>query len=521
MSTPLSDWSSNLYRKSWFLGIGINKYQHFSKLHNAVRDVEAILSTLTSRYDIQQENAFTLFDERANEDEIIATLERLAGEIAPGDKLLIYYSGHGHLNAKTHLAYWIPVNARQGVSADYIPNSTIRDHLSVIQAQHILLISDSCFSGSLLLTGSSRSSRAVVDMDRTPSRWALTSGRGNEEVYDGDPGSNSPFATSILEALESNRTDAWNVSRLVERVREQTAATTTQIPQGSPLRVEGHKGGQYVFRLKDSLVSQETLASNSTMTRTEPTDIQRPIEEPSSGVTGQKGESDLEEIKSIGKIIIWAFAIIAGVVLLIFVMIWQMGDSQAGVSFTQNSEEIYVDVGEKSTQYTLVMHSGADTLFNSGPTQARMQTIRFADHLTWPGQYQLVVANMGGTISTESVHIPQPNDVTVNILQTTSSVNQNLWPSDAKVRFAQGSTVFVYCNVSAQEDVELVVRWYKKKGDEWNLMANATTDLLATADQGQGLRLSTHKTISEAGIYQIRAYHNLGIVLAETTFLVE
>jgi len=225
--------------------------------------MEAMRDLLAHQYDIEKETIITLTEDDATEENIILKLEWLASHVGPDDKLLIYYSGHGHLNHATGLAYWIPVDARQGRSSDYVPNSTIRDHLTAIDARHILLLSDSCFSGSLFITGGTRSSRATDELEKTPSRWALCSGRGHEEVADGRPGEHSPFAGSILETLGQSENEAINISHLVERVREQTAANSDQLPEGNPLRVRGHKGGQYVFRKKGSRVASTAGSTHS------------------------------------------------------------------------------------------------------------------------------------------------------------------------------------------------------------------------------------------------------------------
>ena len=41
----------------------------------------------------------------------------------------------------------------------------------------------------------------MEELERIPSRWAICSGRHDEEVYDGEPGKNSPFTECILEVL--------------------------------------------------------------------------------------------------------------------------------------------------------------------------------------------------------------------------------------------------------------------------------------------------------------------------------
>ncbi|MCB0566913.1 MAG: caspase family protein [Phaeodactylibacter sp.] len=240
----------------WFLGIGINRYLHFSPLYNAVKDVQDIAALLQQRYGLKASNTRILLDEEATRDNIIARLDELVDQAGPTEKVLIYYSGHGHLHPKTGKGYWIPYNAEKHHTAQYIRNSTILGYIEDINALHTLLISDSCFSGSLFVRGGIRSTTALEELEAIPSRWALCSGRHDEAVYDGEPGQNSPFAASIAEVLRTNRQPALNVVKLIDRVVEQTRANYEQLPEGNPLFGVGHKGGQYVFRLASEVELQ-------------------------------------------------------------------------------------------------------------------------------------------------------------------------------------------------------------------------------------------------------------------------
>lgn len=235
--------------KSWFVGIGINEYQDFPNLHNAVKDVNDLIGLLREKYDLDADHVITLFNQDAARDHIIDQLHDLIKKVAPADKLLLYYSGHGHLEAGTGLAYWIPQDAKRNRSSSYIPNSTIRDYIKAINSLHTLLISDSCFSGSLFVRGINRSTAALEELERRRSRWGLVSGRHDEEVYDGEPGANSPFAAGILKVLSRNAQPKLNVARLADQVMEMTRANYRQLPEGNPLYDVGHEGGQYVFHL--------------------------------------------------------------------------------------------------------------------------------------------------------------------------------------------------------------------------------------------------------------------------------
>ena len=235
--------------KSWFLGIGINKYMHFPGLNNAVKDVQDILDILQKKYEI--DNPITLWDEKATRKEIIKELDRLADEVKPNDKLLIYYSGHGHLN-KRGKGFWIPTDAEKDNTAQYIRNSTIKEYIEEIDSKHSLLISDSCFSGSLFVQGKSRTTTAADKLEQRKSRWAICSGRHDEEVYDGNPGINSPFAASILKVLLENDQPKFNTSKLADWVVELTSSRYRQLPMAGRLFEVGDDGGQYIFISKQS-----------------------------------------------------------------------------------------------------------------------------------------------------------------------------------------------------------------------------------------------------------------------------
>lgn len=236
---------------TWFLGIGINTYKEFPSLNNAVKDIEDIKTVLLDTYNFAPDKTILLLNEEATKENIVDQLDRLAESVKPKDKLLIYYSGHGHLNQHTGLGYWIPYDAKRDKTSNYILNSTVRDYIKVIQARHILLISDSCFSGSLFVRGAKRSADiAMEELESIPSRWAICSGRHDEQVYDGEPGKNSPFAESILETLRKNEKRLLNVAKIADRVVEQTRANYEQLPEANPLYGVGHKGGQFIFRLK-------------------------------------------------------------------------------------------------------------------------------------------------------------------------------------------------------------------------------------------------------------------------------
>lgn len=234
--------------RSWFLGIGINTYQHFPILRNAVGDVQAIYGILKNRYGIDE--ARLLFDAQATRRQIIRQLDALVEEVGADDKLIIYYSGHGHLNERNR-GFWVPQDAHQRYTDDYLANGRLKEYLEDLKAKHILVFSDACFSGALFARGGTRNAGwdSTQELEKRISRYAICSGRHDEAVHDGIPGANSPFARSLLDILTTNQRATLRTSQLAERLIDLTTTQYRQLPQHGALYDVGDQGGQYIFRL--------------------------------------------------------------------------------------------------------------------------------------------------------------------------------------------------------------------------------------------------------------------------------
>ncbi len=231
--------------KNYFLGIGINTYTHFSGLSNARKDIEDVYQELAQNYDFDAAYAEILSDEAATRNTILKKIKELRNKVTPEDKVLIYYSGHGF--TEDELGYWIPVDAAKNEIGDYISNSEVRELIKVIHAKHILLISDSCFSASLLVRDASRdASTAFDDWERHNSRWVFISGKG--VVSDGTKGENSPFAKAIIRQLREAKEHSINIARLADNVITNVRFNYEQQAELSPLFGAGHEGGQFIFR---------------------------------------------------------------------------------------------------------------------------------------------------------------------------------------------------------------------------------------------------------------------------------
>lgn len=233
--------------RNYLLAIGIDKYQHFDPLHNAVKDVSDFLKVMVNRYQFEEAQAEVLLNKDATQQHILDALDRLEEVVEEKDNVIIYFSGHGTLDRRKR-GYWLPVDAKPGFKGQFIFNSAVRDYIADIRSRHTLLIVDSCFSGTMTkkVEDATAFSKRV---EHLPSRWLLTSGR-SELVSDGRPGKNSPFASCLLKFLQHNKANRLPVSELVQHVKRTTPRNANQTPYGSYMHGVGDQDGEFIFRLR-------------------------------------------------------------------------------------------------------------------------------------------------------------------------------------------------------------------------------------------------------------------------------
>lgn len=267
-----------LKRTNYLLVISIDEYVHCPVLYNCVKDAEDLIRVLTERYFFEEKNITKIYNAEATRGNIHKAFRRLATKMTPTDNLIVYYSGHGEFDKIFRQGYWIPVDAPQGEHDRYIPNGEIKTFLTAVKSHHTVLLSDSCFSGALFASGSGKNLSRRYEAD--PSRWGLTAGR-NEIVSDGKPGMNSPFAESLLYRLR-HADRAFGMQELCAQVTEYVDSNSNQTPIGEPLKIPGHKNGQFVFHLKKDALTDwknaektDTVAAYSAFIKMHPDDPER------------------------------------------------------------------------------------------------------------------------------------------------------------------------------------------------------------------------------------------------------
>ncbi|MCW5752449.1 MAG: caspase family protein [Alphaproteobacteria bacterium] len=228
------------------LVIGVNDYQRMPKLKSAVNDASAVADTL--RRDFGFATELLLNPRRAD---ILLALDRYRRELTPDDNLLVYFAGHGVLDHDSDQGFWLPVEADREVQVDWIPLQSVIGTMRAMLAKHVMVVSDSCFSGMLARSagpGLPQGGDRALHLKRLSEkrvRTAMTSG-GLEPVLDAGGQGHSVFTRAFLEALRV-ADDVTEGQSLFAEVRRRVILASNQTPEYADVRLAGHEGGDFLF----------------------------------------------------------------------------------------------------------------------------------------------------------------------------------------------------------------------------------------------------------------------------------
>jgi hypothetical protein len=249
--------------------IGNNNYANFPNLNSAVNDARMADKILREKYGFK---TTLLLD--ADRYSVLSNLNKLREELTEDDNLLIYYAGHGELDQVNLRGHWLPVDAEPNSTANWISNVDITDILNAISAKHILVVADSCYSGTMTRSAMARLESGMSDetrlkwfkvMAKTRSRSVLTSG-GLKPVLDSGSGDHSVFANAFFQVLQENN-DVLEGYKVYRQVADQVKVAAAkynleQIPQYAPILHGGHEAGEFFFvpsNVKTSGITTESL----------------------------------------------------------------------------------------------------------------------------------------------------------------------------------------------------------------------------------------------------------------------
>jgi len=253
---PVSPSGAKVKGNQWLFVIGIDTYINWPRLKTAVSDAKSVRDVLLSRYYFDKDHLIELYDEQATRRNILGRLRFLAKKARKDDSLVIFYAGHGHLDSITKAGSWIPVGSGVEDTSAWITNHDIKNYLRVdaIKAKHILLISDSCFSGDFFRGRRGKlpevTDTVIKNAYKLTSRQAITSG-GLEPVGDEGFGKNSVFSHFLVKTLKENQKPFLVPSSFFPDIKAGVAENAEQFPMFGALKdTGGQQGGEIILFLK-------------------------------------------------------------------------------------------------------------------------------------------------------------------------------------------------------------------------------------------------------------------------------
>jgi len=263
ISEPNPDVPNVKFGNYYALIIGNNDYPDLPNLQTPRSDAEALASVLKKNYKFKTEVLIN-----ADRYAILQALNKYRENLKNDDNFLLYYAGHGELDRVNNRGHWLPVDAKPDDQTNWISNIQITDLINSMNAKHIMVIADSCYSGTLTrelkipqLTSMSMTTRSGNSPAKKPDRYyelftskksrtAMTSG-GTKPVLDGGGGEHSIFANHLLDALRNNKgvLEGWMLYDRVNQGVHVSAASLNvdQQPEFAVIKNSGDAGAPFFF----------------------------------------------------------------------------------------------------------------------------------------------------------------------------------------------------------------------------------------------------------------------------------
>ncbi len=246
--------------------IGNDDYQDemLVDLDSPINDVSLLSDTLISKYRFKKENIKIL--KNATRADILDTLfeYRELDKYNNNKNLLIYYAGHGEIDKideNTIQGYWLPSDAHYQKKSSWIPNNRIREELKALPFKHIIIIADSCFSGTWTAFKSSvkkipidieARKRFLENKNSLYARVALTSGNIDEVPDTIDSNVNSQFSIALNNALLKNDDILLSSKLHDDIINEIQYSSYLQDPTyGGIVNAKHSPGGNFIFAPSD------------------------------------------------------------------------------------------------------------------------------------------------------------------------------------------------------------------------------------------------------------------------------
>ncbi len=203
--------SATPQRRAYALVIGVEAYRDLPPPTGARSDAETFAALLRETMGLPQENVRLLVDDRATRSDIIGQLEWLEENVSAGDRVYVYFSGHGSPEPAEGTSYLLPYEATpENMTRTGVQLQEVIDRLEDTPAREVLAFVDACFSGMGDRSVIPEGTRPLVPAQGAvpSSRVAVFSASQANQISGNRPGQDiGLFTHYLVEALGQGRAD--------------------------------------------------------------------------------------------------------------------------------------------------------------------------------------------------------------------------------------------------------------------------------------------------------------------------
>ena len=259
---------------SYFVGIGIDEYDQWEPLNNAVNDVMGV-SEVFQEYLGFEELLPLITNEGASKAKLNEAFSNtIPPLLKPEDRLIVFFAGHGHTekslvnNDSLDIGYLVPYDARDKSTSNfnsYINLDSLLSSIGELPPNEITVILDACASGFAI---SERASLGdMKELGKT--RLVITSADKYQTASDDGPIKNhSLFTGKLIECLQNgtiNLSDNFfDIKDLATYLQSAVANYSTQTPKVGPFY--NHQDDQmklYLHTISDPIKIDKNTTINS------------------------------------------------------------------------------------------------------------------------------------------------------------------------------------------------------------------------------------------------------------------
>jgi len=233
--------------------IGISKYRSVPEVKYASKDAETIRKYLETVGGIPSQNIKFLSDDTATKADIESSIEEwLPKRVKSTSKVFVYYSGHGTPDPRTNESFLVPYEGEPGSVKKLYPLKKMYSSLSSLPAKQMVVMLDSCFSGSgersIFPEGARPVSLSVENPILAGNKMiVLAASKGDEISSDYDAAGHGLFTYYLLKGMkgdaDTNGDGKVDIAELYMFVKDRVSETAlnTLDREQNPVLLPGYE----------------------------------------------------------------------------------------------------------------------------------------------------------------------------------------------------------------------------------------------------------------------------------------